>query len=55
MQTKLQELRKNLVGAKDDEKKNPNKSGISLVFLLLGIGVVVGGFFIYKNRKILTK
>lgn len=55
MQTKLQELRKNLVGAKDDEKKNPNKSGISLVYLLLGVGVVVGGFFIYKNRKILTK
>jgi hypothetical protein len=55
IQDKLQELRKNLVGAKDDEKKNPNKSGISLVFLLLGIGVVWGGFFIYKNRKILTK
>jgi hypothetical protein len=55
IQEKLQELRKNLVGAIDDEKKNTNKLGISVGYLLLGLGVVVGVFFIYNNRKILTK
>ena len=55
IQDKLQELRKNLVGATDDEKKNPNRSINNLLYLLLGIGIVVGGFFIYNNRKILKR
>lgn len=54
IQEKLQELRKNLVGA-TDEKKNPISSRISVGYLLLGLGLVWGGFFIYNNRKILMK
>ena len=54
IQDKLAELRKNLVGATDEKKKSKDsKTGISIGFILLGLGLVVGGYFVYKNKKIL--
>jgi len=51
VQTQLQELRKNLIGA-TEEKKNI-KNGINYRYLLLSLSLVVGGYFVYKNRKLL--
>jgi hypothetical protein len=51
VQKELQELRKNLIGATDEKKKL--KNGINFGYLLISLGLVVGGYFIYKNRKFL--
>lgn len=51
VQTQLQELRKNLIGA-TDEKKKP-KNGLNYGYLLVSLGLVVGGYFLYKNKKFL--
>jgi hypothetical protein len=54
IQDKLEELRKNLIGATEEkEKKKSKKSGLSFGFILLGIGLTIGGYFIYKNKKLL--
>jgi len=51
VQKELQELRKNLIGATDEKKKL--KNGLNFGYLLISLGLVVGGYFIYKNRKFL--
>jgi hypothetical protein len=51
VQTQLQELRKNLSGATEEKKKL--KLGLDFTYLLVSLGLVVGGYFVYKNRKFL--
>jgi hypothetical protein len=51
VQKELQGLRKNLIGATDEKKKL--KNGLNFGYLLISLGLVVGGYFIYKNRKFL--
>ena len=51
VQTQLQELRKNLIGATEEKKNFEN--GINYRYLLLSLSLVVGGYFVYKNRKLL--
>jgi hypothetical protein len=51
VQKELQELRKNLIGATDEKKKS--KNGLKYGYLLVSLGLVVGAYFIYKNRKFL--
>ena len=52
IQQKLQELRKNLLESKE-EKKKPEKSGLSFGFILIGVGLVIGSYLLYKNKKLL--
>jgi muramidase (phage lysozyme) len=52
IQDKLQELRKNLTKVSEPEKKNSDTK-INYKYVGLGLLLVISGYFVYNNRKLL--
>ena len=52
IQDKLQELRKNLTKVSEPEKKK-NDTKINYKYVGLGLLLVISGYFVYNNRKLL--